>query len=217
LRLPFSETEFLDVFAAYNTALWPAVVAFWIVTLGFSIALVRGRVHSLALTAFVAVHWAWEGIAYHAVFFSRINPAGWLFAVLFLVEAVAFLWLGIVRRRLSFDWGRKPRHLLAGLFIVYSLVYPLLAAIFGHQYPRAPAFAVPCPTALFTTAILLAAVPPVPRWLFVAPVVWSVIGGSAAVLLGMTPDLMLFAAAFVLLIHCVDPKKLERPRLGSRL
>jgi Family of unknown function (DUF6064) len=69
LRLPFSETEFLDVFAAYNTALWPAVVAFWIVTLGFSIALVRGRVHSLALTAFVAVHWAWEGIAYHAVFF----------------------------------------------------------------------------------------------------------------------------------------------------
>ena len=121
MRLPFSETEFLDVFAAYNTALWPAVVAFWIVTLGFSIALVRGRVHSLALTAFVAVHWAWEGIAYHAVFFSRINPAGWLFAVLFLVEAVAFLWLGIVRRRLSFDWGRKPRHLLAGLFIVYSL------------------------------------------------------------------------------------------------
>ena len=115
------------------------------------------------------------------------------------------------------DWGRKPRHLLSGVFIAYSLVYPLLAAISGHIYPRAPAFAVPCPTALLTAAILLAAVPPVPRWLFVAPIVWSVIGGSAAVLLGMTPDLMLFAATFVLLIHCVDPKKLERPRLGSRL
>lgn len=215
LLLPFSETEFLDVFAAYNTALWPPVVAFWIVTLGFSMALMRGRVHSLGLTGFVALHWAWEGIAYHAVFFSRINPAAWLFAALFLIEAVALLWFGIVRRRLSFDWGRKPRHMLAGVFIAYSLVYPLLAAISGHVYPRAPAFAVPCPSALFTTGILLAVVPPVPRWLFVVPIVWSIIGGSAALLLGMTADLMLFAAAAVLLIHGMTRRGLGDS--GSRL
>jgi len=214
LLLPFSETEFLDVFAAYNTALWPAVVAFWIVTLGFSIALMRGHVQSLALNAFVALHWAWEGVAYHAVFFSRINPAAWLFAGLFMIQAVAFVWFGIVRGRITFDWGRTPRDWLGLLFILYSLAYPLLAAISGHMYPRAPAFAVPCPSALFTTGILLVALPPVPRSVFVVPIVWSIIGGSAAFLLDMTADLMLFAAAAVLLIHALTRQSLSD---GSRI
>jgi len=29
MRLPFSREAFFDVFAAYNSALWPAVVAPW--------------------------------------------------------------------------------------------------------------------------------------------------------------------------------------------
>ncbi len=32
MNLPFSHDAFLDVFGAYNTALWPAVVALWLAT-----------------------------------------------------------------------------------------------------------------------------------------------------------------------------------------
>ena len=42
-------------------------------------------------------HWAWSALAYHAAFFTRINPAAWLFAALFLVQATAFFWSGVVR------------------------------------------------------------------------------------------------------------------------
>jgi uncharacterized protein DUF6064 len=206
LNLPFTEAEFLDVFKAYNEALWPAVVLFWMVTLAFGVGLIRGRAHTITLNALLALHWAWEGLAYHAAFFSRINPAARLFAVLFVVQALAFVWFGMVRRRVTFDWGWKPRRVVAGVFVAYSLFYPMLVLASGHEYPRAPMFAVPCPTALFTVGLLFAASPPVPRWLFVIPILWSAIGGSAALVLGMTPDLMLFAGAVCLLAYAIQPR-----------
>ncbi|HEY5550762.1 MAG TPA: DUF6064 family protein, partial [Opitutaceae bacterium] len=64
---------------------------------------------------------------------------------------------------------------------------------------------VPCPTTLFTAGVLLAVAAPVPRWLFVVPIAWSVVGGSAAVLLGMMPDLMLFVAGVCLAVYGVMP------------
>jgi hypothetical protein len=159
------------------------------VTVAFTVELLRGRPHAAALGALTAVHWAWPGVAYHAMFFTRINPAAWFFAALFVGEALAFLWFGMLKRRLVFDAAWTPRHGLAPVFLLYSLVYPLLVWLSGHPFPSAPLFAVPCPTTLFTAGVLLAAAAPVPRWLFVVPIAWSIVGGSAAVLLGMTPDL----------------------------
>jgi hypothetical protein len=185
------------------------VFALWIATLAFSVALMRGRVSAIMLNAFAAFHWGWEAVAYHAAYFSRINPAAWLFAGLFVIQALAFVWFAVLHRRVAFDWGRRPRHVLAGVFVVYSLLYPLFVVVSGHQFPRAPASAVPCPTALFTAGILFAAALPVPRWLFVVPIIWSIIGGSAALVLGMTPDLMLFVSAICLLIRVIAPTTLE--------
>ena len=165
----------------------------------------RGRAHPAALGALTTVHWAWSGVAYHAVFFTRINPAAWFFAALFVGEALAFLWLGVLKRRLVFDVAWTPRHVLAAVFLLYSLVYPLLVWLSGHQFPSAPLFAVPCPTTLFTAGVLLSAAAPVPRWLFVVPIAWSVVGASAAVLLGMMPDLMLFVAGVCLAVYGMMP------------
>ena len=208
MRLPFTETQFLDIFGAYNSALWPAVVVLWIATLGLSVALVRGRAGSVVVSAFAALHWAWTGVAYHAIYFTRINPAAWIFAALFVAQSLAFVWFGVLRRRLRFSWGRTPRHAIAGLFVGYSILYPVLVLLSGHEAPRAPIFAVPCPTALFTAGLLFAAVPPIPRPLLVVPILWSLVGGSAALVLEMTPDLMLFLAAACLLIAAALPRRL---------
>ena len=215
MPLPFTEDQFFDVFGAYNMAFWPIVAAVWAATLAGTIQLARGRITPAALSGLAAIQWAWTAIAYHAMYFADINPAAWLFAALFLTQAAGFFWFGILRRRLTFELSWTPRHLLAGTLLVYSLLYPLLVAIGQHALPRVPIFGVPCPLVLFTAGLLLAATPPVPRWLFPVPIVWSVIGGSAAVILGVVPDLMLFAAGGALTVTAVLPGGL--PKLGAGL
>ena len=74
MRVPFTQQQFLDVFGAYNSTTWPVVIALWLVTLAFGVRFVRGRPGSVALSALAAVHWAWSGLVYHALFFTDVNP-----------------------------------------------------------------------------------------------------------------------------------------------
>jgi hypothetical protein len=163
VSLPFSHDAFLDVFAAYNRAWWPVAAVLWIATVSAIIQLVRGRTLGRGLVALLAIHWAWSGIAYHAGAFAAINPAAPLFAVLFLVQAFAFAWTGVIRGRLAFAWGRSWRHWLAALLLGAAVVYPGVAWATVNAWPRLPTFGVPCPTTLFTAGCLLAAVPAAPR------------------------------------------------------
>jgi hypothetical protein len=203
MTLPFTHEEFFDVFAAYNAALWPAALALWVVSLAVVLLFIRGgnRAHR-ALCALLAAHWAWSAIGYHAAFFTRISPAGWLFAGLFVTEAWLFVWFGIVHGRLQFSTGRSARHVLAALLVAYSFVYPILNLALGLEYPRIPLFAVPCPTTIFTAGLLLAAERP-PGSLLVVPVVWSLIATSATVLFDVRADFMLLPAAVVLVAFAV--------------
>ena len=205
MRVPFTQQQFLDVFGAYNSTAWPVVIVLWLVTFAFGVRLLRGQARSVTLNALAAVHWAWSGLVYHALFFTDINPAAWLFAGVFLLEAFAFVWFGMVRRTLVFEWGRTARHAVAGVFFAYSLGYPFLVLASGHDVPRAPLFAVPCPTTLFTAALLLTAVRPAPVLVFVIPLIWATLAGTAAIALGVTPDLMLFIAAVCLVVYVARP------------
>jgi hypothetical protein len=61
----------------------------------------------------------------------------------------------------------------------------------------------PCPVTLFTLGMLLLTVDPVPRWLLIVPVSWSLIGGSAALLLGIPQDWPLLLSGIVTLAFVV--------------
>jgi len=211
MQLPFTEQQFLDVFEAYNARAWPVVVGLWVATLWYSARLVRGQAGSVALSALGAVHWAWSGLVYHALFFKRINPAAWLFAALFVLQAVAFVWLGIVRRGLIFQWNRTPRHAAAVALMAYSLAYPLIVLLSGHETLRGPLFAVPCPTTLFTAGLVLTASRPA-ILLLIVPTLWAIVGGTAALGLGVLPDYMLFPAAVCLVVYSSHkPLQATRP------
>jgi hypothetical protein len=215
MQLPFTRSEFLDVFGAYNTALWPVAVALWLVSLCVAIVLLRGsRPPHRALSALLAVHWGWSGIAYHGVFFSSINPAAWLFAGLFLAEAAVVAWLGVFQTRLQFSTGRSVRHLLAGVLVVYALGYPFVILTEDLTFPRSPTFGVPCPTTIFTIGLLLIA-EPLPWSVSVVPVLWAAIGGSAAFLLGVRTDLVLFVGAPVLIAYATASSR-RRRRVAQR-
>jgi hypothetical protein len=216
MTLPFSATQFFDLFVAYHRTFGAAVFVLWIASLGLVVQLARGRARSTTVNVIAALHWGWSGIAYHALFFTRINRAAWLFAVLFVAQAVAFLWYGVARRRLTYVWNRTPRRVLGAAFLVYALAYPGLVFLSGHTFPRAPAFAVPCPTTIFTAGLLLLTASRLPLALFVVPILWSAVGGSAARLFGVTPDLMLFVAGVCLAVFAVRSRRAtDSPSVGD--
>jgi hypothetical protein len=203
VQLPFTREQFFDLFVAYNEALWPAVVALWIA----SAVIVAGRLSARRpydrwISALLVAHWAWSALAYHVTFFTRINPAAWLFAALFLGQAVLFFRVGVVQRRLSFaPWANAWAPLAWGL-IAYSLAYPLINAIDQLSVLRIPTFGLPCPTTIFTAAVLMLATRR--SWsLSIVPVIWSAIGGSAAYLLGVHADVALPIAGIALAIFLV--------------
>jgi hypothetical protein len=203
MQLPFTREQFFDLFAAYNAALWPVLVALWVASAGAAVLLVSSRrLPDRPVSALLAAHWVWSAVAYHAAFFTRINAAAWLFAALFLVEGALLFWEGVVRGRLSFAPRRNAWTVLGLLLIAYSLLYPAINAVQHLTWSRIPAFGVPCPTTIFTAGLLLCAERS-PRRLSIVPVVWSVIGGSAATHMGVRADYALPIAGLALAIHAV--------------
>ena len=94
MSLPFTPEQFLGVFE-YNDALWPVVVAFWLASLGVLVVTWRKpAVYGRALTYLLVALWTWNAVAYHVWFFTKINPAAWLFGAAFAPQAALFLWAG---------------------------------------------------------------------------------------------------------------------------
>lgn len=204
MPLPFTHDAFLDVFGRYNSLLWPASLLLWAATAAIGWRWFAGRAaNGRVLAALLAVHWAWSGVAYHWFFFREINPAAAIFAAAFVLQAALFTWLAlrpspVTRARAG------ARGAVGGALVAYGLAYPALGMAFGLEFPRMPLFAVPCPATLVTAGFLIAA-SGVPRVVSVVPVLWSVIGTSAAVVLGIRADLALAIAALALTINAVAP------------
>lgn len=207
MQLPFTREQFFDVFTAYNTTLWPGVLALWIASVIMAVLLFKRspRASDRVIGTLLAVHWAWSAIAYHIAFFTSINPAAWFFAALFLVEAVLFLWWSTIRGSLRFAAESSAWAPIAWVLIGYSLVYPAINAAQHHTFSRIPIFGVPCPTTILTAGLLMLATPR--SWaLSLVPIVWSAIGGSAASLLGVRADYALPVAGVALVLSLIVPK-----------
>jgi Family of unknown function (DUF6064) len=72
MQLPFTREQFFDLFVAYNEAVWPAVVALWIVsTVIVARRLSAPHQHDRWVSALLVGHWAWSALAYHVAFFTR--------------------------------------------------------------------------------------------------------------------------------------------------
>jgi hypothetical protein len=205
VQLPFSQDEFLQVFARYNLALSVPIALLWLVSTVVTAVALRRPVDRL-VSGVLALHWIWSGLAYHLAFFAGINPAAHLFGALFVMQGGLLVWAGLVRGSLRFRFGGRPQQIVAVAAMAYALLYPLLILVSGLRWPAMPVFGVPCPTTILTVGFLLAADNGSPVTLSVIPLLWTLIGGSAAILLGVIPDYGLIAAGLVLLIFLVRPR-----------
>ena len=199
--LPFGREEFLEVIAAYNVAVSPLQLPLLaLAAAALALPLVHAPRAGRWVAAALSFLWLWMGVVFHIGFFSRINPAAFLFGALFVVQGGLFAAVAASRGMPPPAW-RSLCGMAAGALLIYSLVaYPALADALGHEYPRLPTFGLPCPTTIFTLALLILGKHRPPPFLFVIPALWSLIGLAAALQLGMWEDLGLAIAGVLALV-----------------
>jgi hypothetical protein len=194
--LPFSADEFFAVFAAYNEAVWPMQAVWYAVGLAATLlAMSPLKAKDRWIHALLGLLWAWSAVAYHFVQFARINPLAYAFSAGFLAQSAVFFLFSWKGRNVDYSFQADLRGWSGAGMVLYALIlYPLLNMASGHAYPAAPTFGVPCPTVIFTLGLLCLSRSAKSRPLLAVPLLWSVVGGSAAFLLDVPPDLGLIVA-----------------------
>lgn len=218
--IPFTRADFLGVFEQYNDAVWPWHVLIYLVGLiAFALAFTHRTIASKLISLILALLWLWMGVVYHLLFFTTINKAARLFAVLFIIQSLVFIFAGVLSSRLSFRFRFDVDGRIGGALISYALVvYPIIGIVLGHHYPAAPTFGVPCPTTIFTFGLLIGAGVNIRFYMLVIPMLWSLVGLWAAISLGMYEDLGLVIAGlsgiFIMLQSVQNKMRVRSPRLS---
>ena len=196
MNLPFTTEQFLKVFEVYNQAVWPMQIAFVLLALtAIGMAVYKKNYSDILISSILAFYWLWMGIVYHLLFFTSINKAAFIFGTLFIVQGLIFVFFGVVRREVSFLFQKNIYGLIGAALILYALAfYPMLGFELGHRYPQSPTFGLPCPTTIFTFGLLLWTDKRVPVVIMIIPFLWSLIGFTAALKLGIKEDIGLLIA-----------------------
>jgi len=206
VQLPFTIEQFFEVFSEYNAAVWPAQIA--LTFLAVALVLWHRSWSGVVVASILALLWDWLALAYHLLYFTRINPLAYGFSVMSAVATLVFLWHGVIHRRLRFAWVGGARGAAGVALIAYALlVYPTWSFLAGHRYPAIPTFGLPCPTTIFTIGILSFMLVPYPRSPFIIPVLWSAVGSQAAFLLAVPQDLGLAVAGVIGLVLMFCPRQ----------
>jgi hypothetical protein len=213
MNLPFTRDQFLNVFREYNLSVWPMQIV--LVLLGLTaiyFAVARHKASNGIIAGILSLLWLWMGVVYHLLYFTSINPGAYVFAFLFVIQGIVFIFSGLIRTSLSFEFRSDAYGIAGAMLVLYALIaYPILGYFQGHVYPQSPTFGLPCPTTIFTFALLLWTDKKVPRYVLAVPFLWSLIGPTAPLSLGILEDLGLPVAgvAGTALIVMRDRKRLS--------
>lgn len=194
MNLPFTSAQFWSVFETYNLTVWPAQILLNLVgTAAVGWALFRPEKPRVAF-GLTAMLWVWAGVAYHASFWAAVTPIGYVFAAIFLAQALLLLWA--VRNATEFVPPSPAQIWLGGALFVYALlVYPLILSMSGHHFPSTPTFGVPCPATIFTFGLFCVFASSIPVQLLVIPLMWTVFATSAIAHLDVAADYGMAVAA----------------------
>ncbi len=209
--MPFTQEQFFDLFSAYNLSVFPAQVLFNIVGV-FAVFFLfkRNSFSNRFINSVLTFFWLWMGIVYHIIYFSKINPAAYLFGVFFIIQAIIFIIFGVIFNKITYSVPASGLAFTGIFLILFALfIYPFLGLLLNHVYPYSPTFGLPCPTTIFTFGLLLFSEKKLPVYLFIIPLLWSFIGFTAALNLGVYEDTALLLSGLIggtLIIFIVNKK-----------
>ncbi|PSB39835.1 hypothetical protein C7B69_01200 [filamentous cyanobacterium Phorm 46] len=197
--MPFTTEQFLRVFEKYNQTIFPMQFVLTLVGIAaVGLAVSRKPFANKTISGLLVFLWLWTGIIYHLIFFTKISPPAYVFGALFVFQGWLFLYEGVLRNSLSFRASQNFYGLLGAIFITYALViYPLIGYALGRTFSTSPTFGVPCPTTIFTFGLLIWTDKKIPSSLLIVPVLWSIVGTSAALSFGIKEDFGLLIAGTI--------------------
>jgi hypothetical protein len=218
MNIPFTTEEFFQIFAKYNTGIFPVQIIFYLLAFFALFMLLKKKTDSSRVISLIlGFFWFWMGLVYHILYFSQINPAAYLFGTLFILQGGILLYSGIFRENLVFAYRKDIYSITGWVLITYALIiYPLIGQLAGHIYPYAPELSAPCPTVILTFGLFLFT-SRITKWLLVIPVLWSLLGFTAALNMTVIQDFgLIFSGVIVPLLLVVrDSKKKLSPLAGQ--
>lgn len=168
--LLFSQETYFRLFELYNREVWPAHVASLIVglaLLGLVWRSVKGG--ERIASALLAIAWVWVAWAFHLERYATINPWATYLAVLFFLEAVMLLVIGLSSGGMRYREPVGARRIGLMVLAYAVLVQPMLGLASGRTWLQLSTFGIgPDPTAAATLGFLLGLVGR-GRWLLFLP------------------------------------------------
>ena len=212
MKLPFTLEQFLEVFRQYNIAVWPMqIIILLLAFIAVYFSIRKTSYSDKLITLILSFFWLWMGIVYHLIYFSGINKAAIIFGSLFIIQSLLFFYYGFIKKGLSFKFKANKFGITGMILLSFALfIYPLVGYWLGHVYPASPTFGLPCPTTIFTFGILLFSSKRLSMVILFIPFLWSLIGFSAALKLGMKEDIsLLFASVLSMVFIAVLNRSLK--------
>jgi hypothetical protein len=208
--LLFSPRTYYRMFELYHTQIWPL----HLVVLGSVVAMLlllrrQDERHGRVISGLLAGWWLWVAIVFQLQRYATINWAAKYFALLFAMQGLLLIWVGVVRGRLRFRSSRRPGAQMAmGLLLVSLVLSPIAGRIAGRAWRQVEMFGVtPDPTATATLALLALSAPRAPRALLVIPASWCAIGGATLWALGSAEAWVVLIAGFCGLVLAITTSR----------
>ncbi|MDR2947325.1 MAG: DUF6064 family protein [Candidatus Adiutrix sp.] len=202
MNVPFTSAQFWEVFAQYNSSVFP--MQFLLFFAGCSALLLCSRTKDFSKTIGFALGslWIWVGLVYHILVFTQINKAAYVFGAAFITQGVIFIVL-TRRNQLRFVFDNSLTRRISFFFILFGLLlYPLIGCLLGKPLAHSITLGLPCPTTIFTFGLLGLQAAAIKKRFMIIPLIWSFIGLYAAVSMGVYQDVVMPIAALYTFFIC---------------
>lgn len=204
METPFTTEQFLKVFKEYNLAVFPFQLIILLIGLFALYAIWSTRpVFRKVIGAFLAFIWLWAGIVYHISFFAALNSPAYLFGTVFIIQGLLLFNETFRSGGFHFHYQNSAKEVFGLFLVVFGLlIYPLISWLMKGSPTLIISVGLPCPTVI-TTFGFFALVSGKVRWyLYIIPILWSLVGISAALNFGIYQDFMMLAGGIaVILLH----------------
>jgi hypothetical protein len=83
MNIPFTIDQFFEIIREYNTSIFPMQIILNLLALvSIILAIIKSNYTNKFISITLGFFWLWMGIVYHFIFFTKINPAAFVFAIL---------------------------------------------------------------------------------------------------------------------------------------